>query len=80
MTTRAPVRSARYSVWPLNVASLITLFCTGAVTMRRRPSGAGDCTIEGCEHIARVGHVEPTRVRWCGEGDVLDVHVVGNVP
>ena len=36
ITTRAvPVRSARYSVWPLNEtpASLITLFCTGAVTI-----------------------------------------------
>ena len=31
----APVRAARYSVWPVNgtPASLMTLFCTGAVTM-----------------------------------------------
>ncbi len=36
ITTRAvPVRAARYSVWPVNAipASLIVLFCTGAVTI-----------------------------------------------
>ena len=36
ITTRGvPVRSARYSVWPVNgtPASLIVLFCSGAVTI-----------------------------------------------
>ena len=64
---RAPVRAARYSVWPVNgtPASLITLFCTGAVTMAAnsplaQPSMARSSSASTC---ARVGGVEPARAR-----------------
>ena len=63
----APVRSARYSVWPVNgtPASLMTLFCTGAVTMAANSprSAAVERAVEQREHVARVGGIEPARRR-----------------
>ena len=59
----APVRAARYSVWPVNgtPASLMTLFCTGAVTMAANSplDAAVDGAVEQGEHVARVGGIEP---------------------
>ena len=59
----APVRAARYSVWPVKgmPASLITHFCTGAVTIASNSPAraAADGAIEQGEHVARVGRVEP---------------------
>ena len=55
--------SARYSVWPVKAmpASLITLFCTGAVTMASNSPARQPCdrAVEEREHVAAVGRIEP---------------------
>ena len=60
-TWRAPVRSARYSVCPVNAmpASLITPLCTGAVAMAqnvpsRQPSAATSSERSTCGAVGRI--------------------------
>ena len=59
---RAPVRSARYSVCPVNAmpASLIAPLCTGAVTIASNSAVAaavgGD--VERAQHVGAVGGIE----------------------
>ena len=57
-----PVRSARYSVWPEKrmPASLMTLFCTGAVTIAANSPAMQPSTgaIEQRQHVTRVGAIE----------------------
>ena len=75
MTTfGVPVFSARYSVWPEKAtpASLMVLFCSGAVTMasnqpRRR---AFDREVERGQHRAAVGGVQPARHHVGGQRHV----------
>ena len=59
----APVCRARYSVCPVNAmpASLMTDFCTGAVTIASKAPAAQPPIggIERVEHVARVGGIEP---------------------
>ena len=52
-------------MWPVNgtPASLMTLFCTGAVTMASNSplDAAGGGAIEQRQHVACIGRIEPAR-------------------
>ncbi len=69
-----PVRSARYSVWPVNgmPASLMTLFCTrrGHDGVELAAGGARDGPVQHVQHLRGVGRVQPAGLDRRGAGQM----------